>query len=62
MGTSIVNAGLMTQVDATRPTTNFDYQTASQIRKPAGGGSAGEIQSLLYFNRPFPLQTNIVNA
>lgn len=62
MGTSVISSGLMAQVDATRPTTNFDYATASAIRKPAGGGSAGEVRALLYFARPFQLRSTITSA
>lgn len=62
MGTSVLTNGLMTQVNATSPTSNFDHQTANAVRKPAGGGSAGDVWSLLYFTRPFPPGATIISA
>ena len=60
MGTSVLTNGLMTAVDASKPTTNYDYQTSSAIRRASG--TPGEIRWLLYFARPFPLGATITSA
>lgn len=60
MGTSVLTNGLMTSVDASRPTVNLDASVASPVRRASG--TPGEIRSLLYFARPFPLGATIINA
>lgn len=62
MGSSLLQNALQTALDETKPSTNFDYQTAAYIRKPTGTGSTGEIRWLVYFARPFPLGATIQSA
>lgn len=60
MGTSVLTNGLATIVKQDFPNTNYDYQTASLVRRASG--TPGEVRQLLYFARPFPLGATITSA
>jgi hypothetical protein len=60
MGTSVLTNGLMTYVDAARPTTNFDSSIGAAVRRASG--TPGEERTLLYFARPFPIGATIISA